>query len=479
MSSVSASSLLLLCLLHVLPIAEVLSQSNNNDTTTTTIEVESACELLDQYGFLTSQEEINCQDEASNIVEQLEVEEFELFHNITYPDGATLTAEERQAQLAASARAIAELNPMTIDFQLSLNKYSTLTIEERKQRNGLKLGDTPGQDEQDLLHQTNAASTATTASSSTGDSTTGPPTATTDLPDSVDWEANGAVTYVKDQGHCGCCWAITAAAAMEGITAIDTNYQYLQSLSFQQFISCDSGNDGCSDGSNTAALQYATGSSANSIGGVEADDTYPYTDFGGTTTTTCHANATGLAVTVAGSVLPISIDNTNQGDTPRAVLMKQAVAKQPVAIAMNAQCDIITHYHSGVLTMDTGCACDESNISSCLDHAILMVGYNDTAPIPYFRIKNSWGTDWGEAGYFRVAQQGGGPFGFFGILAQAVAPKSGINVTNQVLPEPAVDAADEGLGSDGSSSSSSSSSSGTTRRSMSLAALAILWWWVL
>lgn len=59
-----------------------------------------------------------------------------------------------------------------------------------------------------------------------------------------------------------------------------------------------------------------------------------------------------------------------------------------------------------------------------------MVGYDDTAEIPFFKMKNSWGTKWGENGYFRVAQTPapGGTYGLFGILADGVVV-SGRNTT--------------------------------------------------
>ena len=37
------------------------------------------------------------------------------------------------------------------------------------------------------------------------------------------------------------------------------------------------------------------------------------------------------------------------------------------------------------------------------NHAVIIVGYNTTSDgVPYWIIRNSWGTRWGEQGYVRV-----------------------------------------------------------------------------
>merc|ERR1711988_2073078 len=41
-----------------------------------------------------------------------------------------------------------------------------------------------------------------------------------------------------------------------------------------------------------------------------------------------------------------------------------------------------------------------------INHAVIAVGYG-TDGVDYFKIRNSWGTSWGESGYIRLGQNGG------------------------------------------------------------------------
>ena len=40
------------------------------------------------------------------------------------------------------------------------------------------------------------------------------------------------------------------------------------------------------------------------------------------------------------------------------------------------------------------------------DHCVMATGYNTAGPTPYWIVRNSWSSTWGEEGYIRIARYG-------------------------------------------------------------------------
>jgi C1A family cysteine protease len=58
----------------------------------------------------------------------------------------------------------------------------------------------------------------------------------------------------------------------------------------------------------------------------------------------------------------------------------------------------LQNYEKGIIDFENY-ECSEEDV----DHAVTMIGYGYEDGIEYWIAKNSWGCDWGEEGFFRIA----------------------------------------------------------------------------
>jgi len=221
------------------------------------------------------------------------------------------------------------------------------------------------------------------------------------IPDSFDWRTKHVVTPVKDQGECGSCWAFSTIGTIESHWALKGHN--LTQFSEQLLVDCSNGcsneppygpvcNQGCNGG-----WQWNAYFDIISWGGVETEVQYPYTAVTGS----CQINKKLLQAKVKSYVC---MSNQTVGAANEDQMAAYLVQTGPLAIAMDA--DILQDYDSGIVDpWFPNWDCDPTS----LDHALLIVGYGvESSEIwgktPYWIVKNSWGADWGENGYFRIVR---------------------------------------------------------------------------
>ncbi|XP_076127252.1 digestive cysteine proteinase 2 isoform X2 [Alosa pseudoharengus] len=203
-------------------------------------------------------------------------------------------------------------------------------------------------------------------------------------PESLDWRLYGAVTPVKDQAICGSCWSFATAGSLEGALFLKTGVQ--QVLSEQMLVDCTwgYGNNGCDGGEEWRAYEWLM-----KHGGISTTDDYgAYTGMNGF----CHYNTSKLTARVK------SYTNVTSGD---AQALKVALFKNgPNAVSIDAAHKSFTFYSHGVY-YEPAC----KNGTDDLDHAVLAVGYGVLDNQPYWLVKNSWSSYWGNSGFILMSMK--------------------------------------------------------------------------
>eukprot|EP00296_Roombia_truncata_P008034 JP446500.1.p1 GENE.JP446500.1~~JP446500.1.p1 ORF type:complete len:321 (+),score=120.58 JP446500.1:113-964(+) len=204
------------------------------------------------------------------------------------------------------------------------------------------------------------------------------------IPDSFDSrkEWPDYIHDIRDQAGCGSCWAFSASEVLSDRLAIASDGQENLVLSPEDMVSCDKDNYACEGGMLDASWEYLQST------GIVSDSCYPYSSGQGKVDacrTTCVDGSPFTKYKAAnyyhlGSVADIQASIMEKGPVQTGFMVYKSFMSYKSGI-----------YKKGFF-----------EFSPLGGHAVKIVGWGTENGVDYWIIANSWGTGWGENGYFRI-----------------------------------------------------------------------------
>jgi C1A family cysteine protease len=200
------------------------------------------------------------------------------------------------------------------------------------------------------------------------------------IPRSYDWRnisGKNYMTPVRNQGGCGSCWAFAAVGAVEANINAYYNKNLNIDLSEQDLVSCSKAGT-CAGGALSTVLNYI------SSNGVCQETCFKYTATNSNCSLKCSTSQDNLwkispAVSITNNVPEIT---------------KALYGKGPLATYIGIYSDFYS-YSSGIYNKSPTATYQGG-------HYVDIVGYGTYNGQPYYICRNSWGTGWGQGGYFKI-----------------------------------------------------------------------------
>eukprot|EP01062_Namystynia_karyoxenos_P065773 TRINITY_DN596_c0_g1_i1.p1 TRINITY_DN596_c0_g1~~TRINITY_DN596_c0_g1_i1.p1 ORF type:complete len:1640 (+),score=496.72 TRINITY_DN596_c0_g1_i1:129-4922(+) len=246
------------------------------------------------------------------------------------------------------------------------------------------------------------------------------------------WFNEGKVTPIRNQGGCGSCWAFTSAGAIESIWHIGaggSGGNPVRDLSEQYNVDCEIQYSGCRGGNEISLFMkprevvkaqhnldyvgdgYLPTEGAYAYVGSGSDQVVVASALTGTTNPCLMHKKTEIGAVMTGMVAPLGdfmnifggLDDDRDGrdDVIQAAL--ELNGPLYTTVFSNGHAGYFG-YQGGILTGCTGHYSSPPQDIWFGDHAVVMVGYGVDGTQKYWIMKNSWGVNWGEGGYIRVAR---------------------------------------------------------------------------
>lgn len=199
------------------------------------------------------------------------------------------------------------------------------------------------------------------------------------LPAKLDWHDKDGADWcspVRDQGHCGACWAFGSVAVMEAMVNIylgDPTYDI--DLSEQSLVSCGTLGS-CASGGMTEEVWIHAKSE-----GVPDEACFPY-----------EASDVSCARCSDYAARSVKLSSYKFLYLKSETVLKEELLNGPLAVTMTVYDDFYD-YNGGVYEHECG-------LFEATNHIILLVGWDDSDNS--WIVKNSWNTDWGLDGYFKI-----------------------------------------------------------------------------